>query len=255
MSPSLKISRSALAAASVFAALCALPSAGMAQADTPLIAKQEALPIALPEAAGRYYIVTRPDLRKCAAPFCGGYFVKAVNQLLTTCVDGTKQRDCHVYKLDVLALGLDDQQLEALTKHYGAGKALIRGELNLVPLSDTARFSVTGLVASEAWLGQGKGKPVGSFYQVKDNGVRCITYPCPSYDERKLNTRETRAIAGIDLTPSGATQDQIDAGLQALSAPGGLLAAGIHTVITGPAGKGKQLVASEFYLPLTGHKP
>lgn len=255
MSPSLKISRATLAAASLFAALCALPSAGMAQADKPVLADQEALPIALPETTGQYYIVTRRDLRKCVAPGCGGYYVKAVNQLLTTCVDGTKQRDCHAYKLDVFALGLSDQQLEALTKQYGSGKALIRGELNLVPLSETARFSVTGLVASEAWLGQGLGKPVGSFYNVKDNGVRCITYPCPSLTEKKLNTRETRAIAGLDLTPSGATQDQIDAGTQALYGPGGLLAAGIHTVITGPAGRGKQLVVSEFYLPLVGGKP
>ncbi|RZL08604.1 MAG: hypothetical protein EOP40_12555 [Rubrivivax sp.] len=255
MSPSLKISRSALAAASVFAALCALPAASMAQADAPASSAQEALPIVPPEGAGQYYIVTRADRRQCVAPGCGGYYVKAVNQLLTLCADGSKQYDCHAYKLDTLALGLNEKQLEALTKHYGSGKALVRGELTLVPLSDTARFSVTGLIASEAWLGQGLRKPVGSFYNVKDNGVRCITYPCPSYNEHKLNTRQTRAIAGIDLTHSGAAQERIDAGFQALTSPGGLLAAGVHTVITGPAGRGTQLLASEFYLPLVGDKP
>lgn len=255
MSPSLKISRSALAAASLFAALYALPSAGRAQTDAPAIAGQEALPVEPVEAAGQYYIVTRADRRQCVAPGCGGYYVKAVNQLSTTCADGKKQYECHAYKLDTRALGLDDKQLEALTQQYGSGKAVVRGELALVPLSETARFSVTGLIASEAWLGQGLGKPVGSFYNVKDNGVRCITYPCPSYTERKLNTRQTRAIAGIDLTHSGATQDRIDAGFQALTGPGGLLAAGVHTVVTGPAGRGTELLASEFYLPLVGAKP
>ena len=41
------------------------------------------------------YIATGVDLRKCAFPFCGGFFVKAVNQPLTQCADGTWQKTCH----------------------------------------------------------------------------------------------------------------------------------------------------------------
>ena len=254
MSSSLNMPRAVLAAASITAALAlqAWPSLSHAQEAG---ATAAITPLPEPEPGGDYFIVTRADLRKCVAPGCGGYYVKAVNKRLTTCADGKKLYECHAYKLDTQALGLNEKQLEALTNQYGSGKALVRGELALLPLSETARLSVTGLLASEAWLGQGLNKPVGCFYNVKDNGVRCITYPCPSYTERKLNTRETRAIAGIDLSHSGATQDRIDAGFQALTGPGGLLAAGVHTVITGPAGRGTQLLASEFYLPLVGSKP
>src|SRR3954452_13610286 len=38
-----------------------------------------------------YVIVTHRDMRKCAAPACGGYFVKRVNQAKTTCADGSQQ--------------------------------------------------------------------------------------------------------------------------------------------------------------------
>lgn len=258
MLPLSTLARCALnAAATLTVASWALPSsAASASLTPPTQPAGKTSTIAVPEDGAAYFIVTRRDLRQCVAPGCGGYYVKAVNKALTRCADGTEQRDCHAFRLDLRALGLNDKQIAALTQGYGNGKALVRGELQLVPFSETARFSVTALVASQAWLAQGQGRnqrtPLGSFYQVKDNGVRCITHPCPSYTERKLNTTETRSLAGVNLAFAGASAAQIEAGQQALFSTGGLLAAGIHTVVTGPAGQALQLVASEFYLPVGG---
>lgn len=239
---SLKTPASALSAIAVALVLQTSPSTGTAQ--TPLSKPLVTLPT---QTKGTHYIVTRPDLRKCMYPMCGGYFVKAVNQLRTRCSDGWMRLECHAVDLDAAALGLDETQAAVLQDRYGKGQAVVQGQLRQ-RLHEGGQLVPT-LVASAAWLGQGGGKPVGAFYGLRDNGIRCITYPCPSIAERKLNTSITRAIAGLDLTQSGATQAQIEAGQQALFTPGGLLAAGVHTVITGPAGDGVQLLASEFYLP------
>src|ERR687895_188210 len=42
----------------------------------------------------------RRDLRRCAAPRCGGYFVKLVNQSRTRCADNRFQRECYVASID-----------------------------------------------------------------------------------------------------------------------------------------------------------
>src|SRR5262249_1939438 len=44
---------------------------------------------------GKFYTL-RPDLRKCASPLCGGYFIKRVNQSLTPCVNGQNKSECYV---------------------------------------------------------------------------------------------------------------------------------------------------------------
>src|ERR1041384_5387177 len=42
----------------------------------------------------------RRDLRRCASPRCGGYFVKLVNQSRTRCADGRYQKECYVASVD-----------------------------------------------------------------------------------------------------------------------------------------------------------
>ena len=52
-----------------------------------------------------YLVVTHVDMRKCAYPICGGYFVKSVNLAATRCADGTQQQACHAVQLNTNALG------------------------------------------------------------------------------------------------------------------------------------------------------
>lgn len=194
-----------------------------------------------------YYIVTRQDLRKCMYPMCGGWFVKRVNRALTRCADGKWAKDCHVADLDLAALGVSEETAsEYRNGSFGTGHGLVRGTLKKVGMADT-------LVASEAWVGAADSEPVGTTYRVTSSGIQCITYPCPIFEEAKLNDYSHRKIHDLDLFVPGATDAEIDAGYQYVGAKGALVS-GKHAMFWGPAGMGRVLIASEFYLPLTDAK-
>lgn len=198
-----------------------------------------------------HYIATRPDLRKCAFPTCGGYFVKAVNRALTRCADGSLQKECHVATLNANALPWSDADLAAFEQSFTPGQGLVRGKL--VALKSSTGVKADTLVITEGWVAQADSKALGVFYQLKNNGIACITTPCPSISETTLNYPISRNIHGLDLAASGAKPAQVAAGLQALGSTG-VLAAGGHKTITGPAGQGQQLVANQFYLPFVPAK-
>src|SRR5690349_9895603 len=46
------------------------------------------------------YFEVWADLRKCAAPMCGGFFVARLNRSTTTCVNGSAKASCYVPTLD-----------------------------------------------------------------------------------------------------------------------------------------------------------
>lgn len=239
------ISTPTILRALAWAALLALPATApraqdIADADAPALSK-----------AGRHYIVTRPDLRKCAFPQCGGVYVKAVNQALTLCADNRWQRDCRVALLDSSALGWDEATAAKFKQRFDSGHALARGTLRIDELAG-GRPPVLRL--SEGWDAQADSKPSGTFYALKNSGIVCITTPCPTVTQARLNGGGSSNIAEVDLAASGADKAAVEAGLQALNERG-VLAAGTHRVVTGPAGRALGLVASEFYLAVPPQKP
>jgi len=211
-----------------------------------------------PDTSSRYFIVTGLDPRLCPSPRCGGFFVKEVNKPKTRCANGTWQRQCHVAELDASALEWSDEELARFTEQFGQRQALVRGKLRQIKIergSTKGSIKADVLVVDEGWLGQALSKPIGTFYAAKSSGIVCITFPCPSIVERKLNFRKERLIAEVDLAASGAAKEQVAAGYQALSEPAGILAVGEHHVVVGPVAKGIKLVASEFYLPVVAKSP
>jgi hypothetical protein len=206
----------------------------------------------VPDGPSSYFIVTRPDPRLCPSPVCGGYFVKAVNKPLTRCADGAWRPECHAGEVDASALGWSEADVARFNEQFGKRQALARGKLRQV---ERGSLKVDVLVLDEGWLGQAGRAPVGHFYRVEDSGIVCITFPCPSIVETALNFRFRQFIAGVDLAASGAAQEQVEAGRKALSAPGGILAAGRHRIVMGPSARGIELMTSEFYLPLLAEKP
>lgn len=193
---------------------------------------------------GGYFIVTHPDYRKCAYPMCGGYFVQEVNKRATKCVDGVKRDECHATSVDLAAIGLSTAQADKFQEAFGGRHALVRGRLEARP--DGLGNMVDTLVATEAWRGVAGSDPTGAFFRVTDSGIVCFTYPCPSFHEAKLNTTQNRNIHGVDLAASGASPSDVQAGFDELFATS-ILVAGQHHGITGPAGAGVELVASELY--------
>ncbi|WP_437793713.1 DUF6748 domain-containing protein [Sorangium sp. So ce693] len=200
-------------------------------------------------AVADYFIATHPDYRKCVAPICGGHFVARVNTSVTRCADGTWQEECHMFELDLSGLGLDRSTEAKAREAFGAGQALVRGGLKQVALGDLRSRPADVLVASEIWLGATGNTPKGHFSRVDSTGIVCVTYPCPSFSEHGLNTDLSGPLDGVDLSASGATAKQVEGGMKALSTAG-LLVAGQHAIVTGPAGSMNRLDAAEFYLRL-----
>lgn len=191
-----------------------------------------------------YFIVTHPDYRKCAYPFCGGWFVKAVNRRGTVCANGKVGAECHAADLDVSEIQLSPDEEAKFESAFGESHALVRGYLRQVP--DAFGNLVNTLVATEAWRGVTASTATGAFYGVTDSGIVCVTSPCPSFHEIRLNTAFQQNIHGVDLDASGANAKQVQDGFDELYASG-ILVAGVHGTVTGPAGTGTSLVASELY--------
>ena len=180
-----------------------------------------------------FYTIRR-DLRRCASPMCGGYFIKLVNQSRTRCANGRSMAECYVASIEW------NGQPEPQNNN-----ALVRGSLST---RGDRRGKYGVLQAREVWLGASDKQPSGTFFRVRDRGIRCIAAPCETHHEAKLNTSVSRNIAGVDLSAAGAPDNVAGDANQAMTSPDGVLVAGNHSPVTGPAGRSQMLKATQFYL-------
>ncbi len=196
-----------------------------------------------------YFIVTRRDLRRCVSPICGGFFVKRVNDAKTTCADGSKQDECYVSEIGLAGIGLSEREEADFRAAVQGGKALVKARMYKTKFGSS---SIGTLRANEGWLGATGSAADGTSYRAADNGVRCITAPCPSTTAYGLNTAEDHNVTRVVLTGTAnpATQEQLDRANAALGTKEGVLVNGgiaIPRCLPG-AGCGPTLIASEFYL-------
>jgi hypothetical protein len=176
----------------------------------------------------------RRDLRRCASPRCGGYFVKLVNQSRTRCADSRYQKECYVASVDWNGQTEPDSD-----------RGLLRGTIRRK--GQFGEFRVT-----EAWQAASANQPATGFYRVRDRGLRCIAAPCATHHEATLNSTASRNIAGVDLSGAGAPENVVSDANQAMTSPDGILVSGNHSVVTGPAGRMQMLKATQFYLRAGG---
>jgi hypothetical protein len=187
------------------------------------------------------FIATRLDDRTCGSPACGGYFVKLINQNFTACADGSIAADCHVGRLDFAATGLSPAEAARFEQSsFSTLNGLVEGSLSS---GDVLR--VTG-----AWEGQAHAAAKGSWVRIVPTGKMCLARPCDSFEGDRLNSAVVHDYNAIGLTASGASADAVARATQALTGPG-IVAAGIEVLVTGPAGRGKDFSAAEFYLRVT----
>ncbi|MGC4065268.1 MAG: hypothetical protein QM784_11595 [Polyangiaceae bacterium] len=197
---------------------------------------EAALTITVPEP--EYFAAVR-DLRKCASPRCGGYFVRAVNQPLTRCADDTLAERCYVAELDLSVFGDEPPTLGREAVLHG------RIESNVFPnFGNLGRF-----VATEAWSSATSALGTGAFFRLADTGIRCIAAPCFSISAELLNTDFEFRLSSLDLSAVGADAEAQKRALAALG-DGNLVAAGRLRMPNVGTRLGLELNASQFYLPL-----
>lgn len=194
-----------------------------------------------------HFTVT-PDYRKCASPMCGGWFVTAVNRKSMKCPDRTTQKQCYVGTNQINIPGLTDDQVNLLRQAMYDSRVLIQGEL-----SSAVAYGL--FIIDDAWISATTQAPEGKFLSVSDNGIRCITFPCLSYDAEVLNKKLMKTLAVYDLSNVNATKEQLELAQKAVSSSEGLPLAGRFFEVTGPAGNAQGVAATQFYLKLVGEKP
>jgi hypothetical protein len=207
------------------------------------------------DGASTYFGLTA-DLRRCASPLCGGWFLKSLNRSTTVCHDGHHAATCYAPVLDWSEANLSDAQrdqvLEASRKGTASGGvfAIVRGRFE--PTNTTPQPQLGRFVIGEAWVAQGDVPSSGEFVQLKDNGLRCFVAPCPSLTENTLNTSRSTSIAEVNWMPARLTDAARDACVQAMYGPDGVVVAGDrYTVkVNGSSAKGRTATAA--YVRLSG---
>ena len=212
--------------AAILASLAFSPAATYSNLESPVL--PEAVPDSLASTSSFYSF--RRDLRRCAAPRCGGYFVKLVNQSRTRCSDNRFQAECYVAEINWGRNPQPDNE-----------RGLLRGTLR--PRGRFGMFRV-----SEVWEAASENVPADKFFRVRDRGIRCIAAPCATHHEATLNSTAHRNIAGVDLSGANAPENEVGEATEAMTSPDGILVSGNHSLVTGPAGRMQMLKASQFYL-------
>lgn len=191
------------------------------------------------------YYVARADPRLCPSPMCGGIWVDRVNTDRTVCGDGARQEECYAAAADLRQIRVDGKGRVLLQRLVTEGRAVVRGKLvrGLVegfPELDT-------LVVSEVWAASSSlARARGTFFRLRDNGVRCVTTPCHSVRAARLNAGGHVDVSDLDLSRSGASPLERRRALDTLATTG-LVVAG-HIVRDGP---GRTAVAYQFYVRAT----
>ena len=191
------------------------------------------LALSQPVSSSTFYTFRR-DLRRCASPQCGGYFIKALNQSRTRCANNRYQSECYVANIEWGGQAEPENE-----------RALLRGTLR----PGGNRWGRLGVLrVSEVWEAASANLQSGIFFRVRDRGIRCIAAPCPTHHEVRLNSTINRNVAGVDLTGAGAPDNALSEANAAMTAAEGILVSGTHAPVTGPAGRSQILKATQFYL-------
>lgn len=161
--------------------------------------------------------VVRPDPRACPSPLCGGYWISLANHARTKCHDGLLRPRCYAAEAVDAATGRP-----VSVDPYG----LARGSLGKQSSPDFGQLGV--LTVSATWDAVGEDLATGSFFRLRDTGLRCVRAPCFSFRGVKLNeTASAIPVSSVDLTSTFDVPPETRRRAQAaLRSQDGLLAAG-----------------------------
>jgi hypothetical protein len=197
------------------------------------------------------YYQLDPDFRRCASPQCGGVYYHLLNSATTKCIDGKSAERCYASAVDWNRLGLNEAATAKASAGLFARQLIVRA--TAVKKNYPRVGSFAELRPTEAWVGHGPNVASGVFVKVELSGVRCITTPCPSFHEAKLNASTRANLAELDWSTSGATDEQIGAAQDDMLT-NNLIIAGDRYTATGPAGRMAARTVTQFYQRVTDAK-
>ncbi|HMJ13219.1 MAG TPA: DUF6748 domain-containing protein [Polyangiaceae bacterium] len=205
-----------------------------------------ALFVACDDRAQEGYFSVRPDLRRCIAPLCGGFWFKSVNQKVTRCFDGSDAAECYAGDIDFTALALNEEEAQYARNRAAQGRLVLKGKFaegTWKEFDEVARFA-----ALDAWDAATDRAPGGTFYFAQREPIVCIRYPCDDISATQLNVpSSTSLFAGIDFSATGASPAQVQDAYKRLEHEGLVLAAFAGT---GPEAE-RVLEAQQYYSKLS----
>jgi hypothetical protein len=188
----------------------------------------------------------------CKSPLtCISYELSRPNRSTIKCNDGAYHDQCGVKDVVWDKAGLTQKQQdqveaaierEAQDPSLGV-QVLVKGDFKIYV--DFLAFEPT-----EVWLAQkATGSTDGTFVRVFDRGIRCITAPCPVYEEGRLNSSRQMNIDGIDFGDSAedALQETV---YDATTKADGVILAGERTTRGAGTLAEKLRTADQVFLPL-----
>lgn len=188
----------------------------------------------------------------CQSPLhCIQYNLTRVNRTTIQCNDGQYHDKCGVKSIVWSKAGLSDAQaatVQAAIDREAHDPTL--GVQVLVKGSYRIYVDFLAFEPSEVWLAQvPAGSANGTFVRVFDRGIRCITAPCPQFEEDRLNSNRSMVIDAIDY-PSvmqDSLQEQVYA---ATTSADGVIIAGDRTTHTQGRYIEKFRSINQVYLPV-----
>jgi hypothetical protein len=190
----------------------------------------------------------RHDDRRCRFPICGGWWLSRVNFAQTRCSDGTWASQCYVGALDWTPADLDNESIANAEAGLPSKKVVLRGKYAAASAGEFGAYTVFKI--REAYRGIGSEAADGMFYFLKDRGIRCITTPCSSIHQAKVNSTRARDITEVNLDIAGASAADVATAYEQLG-QGRIIAAGFNTVRIGPGGSSVSMIASQVFVRVT----
>lgn len=197
------------------------------------------------------FLAVTPTHAVCTSPlFCVNYSVARVNRSTTQCWGGSYAASCRIHDINWANLGLSPSKITKLeaaidsTTDATGPQVLVRGELkNFVEFTE--------LEPTEVWIAQRTGgKADGTFVRIFDRGIRCITAPCPQFEEGRLNSTREMAIDGLDYGNSAedALQERV---YDATTKPTGAIVVGDRSTRSAGSFVEKLRTVNQVFLPVT----
>lgn len=205
------------------------------------------------DVAGHYYTI-EPDYRKCAAPYCGGWWLTRVNQysiavdadVLDYSIVPIVPSPVYVAEIDYRALGLSDREIYEFENLIRAGKAFIRGVLKPYSFPTFNRSRLQTLAATGTWVAANDNLAIGPYLNVRSTGIVCITTPCPYFEAGVLNSNFRTPVHELNFRRAELTDKQTELAWHEVNGKG-LILTGVKFESQGQTGTGLGIAATKVF--------